>query len=101
MVEGSFPRTSRACGGCGSERKSMPGQGPSMVKGLKGKNDVSPEGRRRSVLFRSLEAGVGSLGSKESRRQQGEPYQEGLPSKQDTFRVIGPIPKTKGNHGGV
>lgn len=100
-MEGSFPRTSRACGGCGNERKSIPDKGPCMVKGLKGKNDVSPEGRRRSVLFKSSEAEVGSVGSKESRRQQGGPYQEGLPSKQGTFRVIGPIPKTKGKHRGV
>lgn len=71
-----------------------------MVEGLEGRNDVSLRGLRRSVLFGSLGARVGSVGSKKSRRQQGS-YQEGLPSEQDTFRNVGPIPKTKGKHRGV
>lgn len=82
--------------GCGGKRKSIPGQGCSMVRGLEGRNDVSLRGMRRSVLFRSLEARVDCVGSKE-RRQQGL-YQEGLPSKQGTLRDVVPIPKTKGKH---
>lgn len=81
--------------GCGSERKNIPGKGPSMVKALEGRNDVSPGGLTRSVFFRSLETREGSVGSEESRRQQGL-YQEGLPSKQGTFRDVDSIPKTKG-----
>lgn len=71
---------------------------PGMQYGqrLEGRNDVSLRGLRRSVLFRSLEARVDCVGSKE-RRQQGL-YQEGLPSKQGTLRDVVPIPKTKGKH---
>ena len=74
-------------------RGRVAGKGPSMVKGLKGRNDVSPGVLRRSVLFRSLEAQVGSVGSEESRRQQ-EPYQEGLPSKQEMWA---PSQRQRGN----
>lgn len=79
-MEGSFPRTSRACGGCGSERKIIPGKGPSMVKGLKGKNDVSPEGRRRSVLFSSSEAGVGSVGRRRAEDSKGSHIRKVFPA---------------------
>lgn len=68
-----------------------------MVKGLEGRNDVSLRGMRKSVLFRSLEARVDSVGSKEHRRQQG-PYQEGLPNKQGTLIDMDPISKTKGKY---
>lgn len=67
-----------------------------MVKGLEGRNDVSLRGMRKSVLFRSLEARVESVGSKEHRRQQG-PYQEGLPNKQGTLIDRTPSQRQKRN----